>query len=118
MMNDYLHLEIVLQPAVKTTPHTLKPHEVNQFQPGTLRVCALTGAFPVAVGVRVVGDELHIERDGFLLPEMPVQIMLTGRKAGILSEETFHPGLESAAQHDDLTPINECNCRRCALERA
>lgn len=76
-----LHLEIILQPAVKTTKHKLAPHMVNHFQPGTICVCGLSTTWPVAVGVRVVGDELHLERDGYLLPEMPVNLLLTGRRA-------------------------------------
>ena len=76
-----LHLEIVLQPAVKTTVCKLEAWQVNHFQPGTLRVCGLSTTWPVAVGVRVVGDELHLERDGYLLPEMPVNLLLTGRRA-------------------------------------
>lgn len=107
-MPPYLHLEIILQPAVKTTVHRLLPHEVNRYQPGTIRVCAMTGAFPVAVGVRVVGGELHIERSGYLLPEMPVQIMLTGTPVSA----------PPPTKHDDTTPIDECTCRACQLMSA
>lgn len=81
MNPELLHLEIILQPAVKTTVHTLAPHMVNHFQPGTICVCSQSTTWPVAVGVRVVGDELHLERDGYLLPEMPVNLLLTGRRA-------------------------------------
>lgn len=77
----YLHLELILQPAVKTTKHKLEAWQMNHFQSGTLRVCSQSTTWPVAVGVRVVGDELHLERDGYLLPEMPVNLLLTGRRA-------------------------------------